>query len=98
MYVYVRKSANLASTAALVSGSNGSFHIISGAVFLASSAMVWALLRRRSLLMRTKVCTRSSGAVDSFISGVLATIGGTTRATQLSIGIVLCENGLENGM
>jgi hypothetical protein len=94
----VRKSANLASTAALVSGSKGSFHIISGAVFFASSAMVCAFCRRRSLLMWTNDCTMSSGAVDSFSSGVLATIGGTTRPTQLSIGIVLFENGLVNAM
>src|SRR5258706_10527421 len=48
--------------------------------------------------MRTNVCTRSSGAADSCIPGVFATMGGTTRATQLSIGIVLRENGFVNAM
>jgi len=43
-------------------------------------------------------CAMSSGAVDSFSSGVLAMIGGTTRPTQLSIGMVLFENGLVNAM
>src|SRR5262245_41461823 len=48
--------------------------------------------------MRTNVGTRSVGASDSFISGVFATIGGTTRATQLSIGTVLRENGFGNAI
>jgi hypothetical protein len=84
--------------AALTSGSNGSLHIISGAVFLARSVIVLAFSRRRSLLMCTKLWTISSGAVDSFRSGVFSTIGGTTRATQLSTGMVLRENGFGNGM
>ena len=61
--------------------------------------MVCAFCRRRSLLTFTNVCGRSAGAVDSPCSeGVLATIGGTTRATQLSIGIVLFEKALLNAM